>query len=127
RQRQREIAPVAPEAGVIEQTYYNPGEWVPANAPVVAVLPDARRKLRFYVPQDRIAALKVGGAIHYGCDGCGDAATARISFIAPRAEFTPPVIYSESARAKLVFLVEAMLPASDKPLPPGLPVEVTPQ
>jgi HlyD family secretion protein len=37
------------------------------------------------------------------------------------------VIYSEKARAKLVFLVEALLPASDKPLPPGLPVEVVPQ
>lgn len=127
RQRQREIAPIAPEAGVVEQTYYNPGEWVPANSPVVSVLPDARRKLRFYVPQDRVAALKVGSAIRYGCDGCGEGASARISFIAPRAEFTPPVIYSESARAKLVFLVEAMLPASDKPLPPGLPVAVTPQ
>jgi len=127
RQRQREIAPVAPEAGVIEQTYYNPGEWVPANAPVVAVLPDARRKLRFFVPQDRIATLKVGGMVRYGCDGCGESATARISFIAPRAEFSPPVIYSDRARAKLVFLVEALLPVSGKPLPPGLPVEVTPQ
>lgn len=127
RQRQREIAPVAPEAGVVEQTYYNPGEWVPANSPVVSVLPDARRKLRFYVPQDRVAALRVGGTIGYDCDSCKKGATARISFIAPRAEFTPPVIYSESARAKLVFLVEAMLPASDKPLPPGLPVAVTPQ
>ncbi len=127
RQRQREIAPVAPEAGVIEQTYYNPGEWVPANAPVVAVLPDARRKLRFFVPQDRIATLKVGSTVRYGCDGCGKSATARISFIAPRAEFSPPVIYSDRARAKLVFLVEALLPPSAKPLPPGLPVEVTPQ
>lgn len=126
RQRQREIAPVAPEAGVIEQTFYNPGEWVPANAPVVAVLPDARRKLRFYVPEARIAALKPGDAIRYGCDGCGAGASARISFIAPRAEYTPPVIYSENARAKLVFLVEAMLPATARPLPPGLPVEVTP-
>ena len=119
--------PQGPTRGVIEQTYYNPGEWVPANSPVVSLLPDARRKLRFYVPQDRVAALKVGGTIHYSCDGCGGRATAQISFIAPRAEFTPPVIYSESARAKLVFLVEAMLPVSDRPLPPGLPVAVTSQ
>jgi HlyD family secretion protein len=127
RQRQREIAPVAPEAGVIEQTFYNPGEWVPANAPVVAVLPDARRKLRFFVPQDRIAALRVGSTIRFTCDGCGPGGSAKVSFIAPRAEFTPPVIYSENARSKLVFLVEAALPAGGKPLPPGLPVEVVPQ
>lgn len=125
RQRGREIAPIAPEPGVIEQTFYNPGEWVPANSPVVSVLPDARRKLRFYVPQDRIAGLRPGTAVSYTCDGCGAARAAKISYIAPRAEFTPPVIYSQSARAKLVFLVEAMLPQSDQPLPPGLPVEVT--
>lgn len=126
-QRRREIAPVAPVRGVIEQTFYNPGEWVPANAPVVSVLPDDKRKLRFYVPQDRITALKPGMTISYRCDGCGAARIARISYIAPRAEFSPPVIYSEGARAKLVFLVEALLPANDKPLPPGLPVEVVPQ
>jgi len=127
RQRRREIAPLSPSKGVVEQTFYNPGEWVPANAPVVSVLPDDRRKVRFYVPENRIAALRPGATIHYSCDGCGPAREAKISYIAPRAEFSPPVIYSEHARAKLVFMVEALLPASDKPLPPGLPVEVAAQ
>lgn len=127
RQRRREIAPVAPARGYVEQTFYNVGEWVPANSPVVSVLPDDRRKVRFYVPQERIAGLRPGAAISFSCDGCGDARQARISYISPRAEFTPPVIYSENARAKLVFLVEALLPPSGRPLPPGLPVEVLPQ
>ena len=70
---------------------------------------------------------KPGMTIRYSCDGCGGMRTAKISFIAPRAEFSPPVIYSEGARAKLVFLVEAPLPPSGQPLPPGLPVEVVPQ
>ena len=122
-----DIAPVSPSRGVIEQTYYNPGEWVPANTPVVAVLPDDRRKLRFFVPESRIVGLKLGSEISFTCDGCGPPRKARISFIAPRSEFTPPVIYSERARAKLVFLVEALLPPSDKPVPLGLPVEVIPQ
>lgn len=127
RQRRKEIAPVAPEKGVVEQTFYNPGEWVSANSPVVSVLPDGKRKLRFYVPQDRIAAVQLGTNITFTCDGCGGARQARISYIAPRAEYTPPVIYSEHARAKLVFLVEAILPPTGPPLPPGLPVEVVPQ
>ncbi len=123
-----EIAPTSPAKGVIEQTFFNQGEWVPANTPVVAVLPDNKRKLRFYVPEDKIAGLKVGSNIGYTCDGCGTTAmAAKISFIAPRAEYSPPVIYSERARAKLVFLVEALLPASEKPLPLGLPVQVQSQ
>jgi HlyD family secretion protein len=127
RQRRREISPVAPAKGFVEQTFYNVGEWVPANSPVVAVLPDERRKLRFYVPQGQVAGLRPGSTVTFACDGCGNDRQARISYISPRVEFSPPVIYSEHARAKLVFLVEALLPPSDKPLPPGLPVAVTPQ
>lgn len=127
RQRRREISPVSPAKGVVEQTFYNPGEWVAANAPVVSILPDDKRKLRFYVPQDRIAGLRSGSAVRFTCDGCGGERQAKVSYISPRSEYTPPVIYSEHARAKLVFLVEALLAPSDKPLPPGLPVEVIPQ
>ena len=124
--RRGDISPASPAKGLIEQTFYNPGEWVPANSPVVAVLPDDRRKLRFFVPQDKVAGLRPGMTVRFTCDGCGGERTARIAFIAPRAEFTPPVIYSERARAKLVFMVEAALPADGKPLPLGLPVEVVP-
>lgn len=122
--QQKLIAPLSPAAGVVEQTYYNPGEWVPANTPVLSVLPADKRKLRFYVPETSIAGVKVGEVVHFTCDACGGDRIAKVSYIAPQAEFTPPVIYSERARAKLVFLVEAWLPA-DKPLPLGLPVSVT--
>ena len=121
--RRQEIAPVSPASGQIEQTYFNPGEWVPANQPVVSIIPDDKRKIRFFVPQDRVAGLHPGQAVRFTCDGCGKERTATVRYIAPRAEFTPPVIYSEHARAKLVFMVEAMLPA-DQPLPLGLPVAV---
>ena len=126
-QRHRqEIAPVASVRGVIEQTFYSPGEWVPANQPVVSILPDDKRKIRFFVPQDKVAALRPGTQVHFTCDGCAGPQSATIRYIAPRAEFTPPVIYSEHARAKLVFMVEAAL-APDKPLPVGLPVAVVAQ
>jgi HlyD family secretion protein len=122
--RQAEIAPRATVKGVVEQTFYDPGEWVPANQPVLAVLPDDQRKLRFFVPQERVAGLKVGARVRFTCDGCGAGErTATISYVSPRAEFTPPVIYSERARSKLVFMVEAALPVA-QPLPLGLPVAV---
>lgn len=121
--RKQEIAPVAVAAGQVEQTYYNPGEWVVANQPVVSIIPDNKRKIRFFVPQERLAALKPGQVVRFTCDGCGGTRSATIRFIAPRAEFTPPVIYSDHARSKLVFMVEAALPV-DQPLPLGLPVSV---
>ena len=79
----------------------------------------------------KIAGLAVRRVDEAECDTCPPGLTASIIYISPRAEFTPPVIYSQSARTKLVFLVEARpdAPSADTPsttLPPGLPVSVAP-
>lgn len=115
----------APTDGEVADTYYRPGEWVPAGAPVASLLPDARRRLRFYVPEAQIAGLQPGQQVEASCDGCSGAIRARIDFIAPEAEYTPPVIYSRGSREKLVFRVEAQPPPEQAArLRPGLPVDV---
>ena len=114
----------APAAGLVNDTLYRPGEWVAAGAPVVSLLPPGNVKLRFYVPEPQLAALRLGASVVVRCDGCSAPIAARITFIAPQAEYTPPVIYSRENRAKLVFLVEARPDAPDAMLHPGLPVEV---
>lgn len=123
--RLTDLAPVAPAAGRIEDTFFQPGEWVPANQPVLALLPADRVRLRFFVPEDQVAAYTVGRVVAFTCDGCAAGLSATISYVSPRPEFTPPVIYSREARDRLVFLVEAM-PAKSDGLVPGLPVDVRP-
>lgn len=116
---------VAPATGLVDDTYYRVGEWVPAGAPVVSILPPQNRVVRFFVPETRVAALRPGQAVQVFRDGVEAPVSATISFIAPRAEFTPPVIYSQHARAKLAFLVEARpAPAEAAGLHPGQPVDV---
>jgi len=113
-------------AGVVNDTLFVRGDWVPAGAPVVSVLPPANVKARFFVPETELGRVKVGQAVKLACDGCGAPVDAKVSFIAPQAEFTPPVIYSRDSRAKLVFLVEARpAPADAAKLHPGQPVDVT--
>ena len=114
----------APAAGLVVDTLYRPGEWVAAGAPVVSLLPPANVKVRFYIPEAIIATVRVGEAVVVRCDGCGADIAASIRFIAPQAEFTPPVIYSRENRSKLVFLVEARPDTPNAALHPGLPVEV---
>jgi HlyD family secretion protein len=124
RVRQKTVA--ASVAGLVADTLFAKGEWVPAGAPVVSVLPPGNVKVRFYVPETKLGAVKVGQSISLACDGCGAAIAATVSFIAPQAEFTPPVIYSKDNRAKLVFLVEAKpAPEDSVKLHPGQPVDVT--
>jgi len=124
RLRQRSVA--SNVAGIVTDTMFVRGEWVPAGSPVVSILPPANVKARFFVPESQLGQLRLGQAVRLACDGCGEPITAPISFIAPQAEFTPPVIYSKDNRTKLVFLVEARPAANDaERLHPGQPVDVT--
>lgn len=124
RLRQKSVA--ATVAGTVTDTLFTRGEWVPAGAPVVTVLPPANVKVRFFVPEPRLGAVKIGQKVSFACDGCPAPVNASISYIAPQAEFTPPVIYSKESRAKLVFMVEARPSQADAvKLHPGQPVDVT--
>jgi HlyD family secretion protein len=114
----------APAGGLVNDTYYRVGEFVDAGAPVASLLPPANVKIRFYVPEPQLATLRMGAPVTVRCDGCATTVAAKVSFIAPQAEYTPPVIYSRENRAKLVFLIEAHPDQASAALHPGLPVEV---
>ncbi len=119
-------AAAAPAAGLVADTLFRVGEQVPAGTPVVSLLPPQNRILRFFVPETVVGRLAPGMAVSARCDGCTGTIAAQITFVAPEAEFTPPVIYSREARAKLVFLVEARpAPEDAVRLQPGQPVDVT--
>jgi HlyD family secretion protein len=114
----------SPGDATVEQIYYRPGETVPAGRPVVALLPPGNLKFRFFAPQAVLPEIKFGETVGISCDGCEKGLTAKVSFIARSAEFTPPVIYSMDERAKLVFLIEAR-PEHPEKFRVGQPVTVT--
>ena len=113
----------APVAGPVFDVLYQPGEWVAAGRPVVRLLPPGNVKIRFFVPETVLGALAVGQALVVRCDGCADGIPAKITYVSPEAEYTPPIIYSNETRSKLVFMVEAR-PLDGANLHPGQPLEV---
>ncbi|MBQ0820914.1 HlyD family efflux transporter periplasmic adaptor subunit [Microvirga sp. HBU67558] len=115
----------APSDAQVQDVYFRAGETVNAGQPVLALLPPANRRIRFYVPEPLLATVALGQIVGLSCDSCREGLEARVSFISGEAEFTPPVIFSEQERAKLVFRVEAR-PLDGADLPIGLPVTVTP-
>ena len=114
----------APADGVVFDVMYRAGEWVNAGAPVVALLPPTALKVRFFVPEPRLARAAIGGVVALSCDGCAPDLRARIRWVSPQAEYTPPVIYSNASRSKLVFAVEATPLDAAASLKPGQPVDV---
>ena len=117
-------AVTAPIGGRVADVLAQPGETMAAGAPVVSILPPENIFVRFFVPE---AALSGLDPVWFGCDGCPPGRAGTISFISPTAEYTPPVIYSESTRAKLVYRIEARPRSGQEVLfNPGQPIDVRP-
>ena len=117
----------SPVAGRVADVLARPGETMAAGAPVVSLLPPENILIRFFVPETALSGIHRGDSVALICDLCPADQSATISFIAPQAEYTPPLIYSESSKAKLVFLVEARpRPDQAAALNPGQPISVRP-
>jgi HlyD family secretion protein len=115
---------ISPASGSIEEVYFRPGETVPPGRPVIGLLPPSNLKIRFFAAETEVATIKIGEIVTVSCDACAAGLTAKVSFIARNAEYTPPVIYSMEERAKLVFLIEA-IPDEPEKFRVGLPVSVS--
>jgi HlyD family secretion protein len=115
----------APQAGLVYDTLFRQGEWVAAGKPVVVLLPPQNIKVRAFVPETRVGSIYYGETAQVTVDGVQSPFFGKVSYISPRAEYTPPVIYSRETRAKLVFMVELIFdPQAAANLHPGQPVDV---
>ncbi|MGH7154538.1 MAG: HlyD family secretion protein [Acetobacteraceae bacterium] len=125
RLEQRHVA--APVSALVADVYAWPGETLAAGAPVVSLLPPGNILVRFFVPERALATIHVGQEMAVECDSCSPGLTAMLSFVSPQPEYTPPVIFSQQTRDKLVYLIEAR-PVGDQTelLKPGQPVTVRP-
>lgn len=118
-------AVAAPKSALVFDTYFLPGELVNAGQPVLSLLAPQDIKVIFFVGEAYLGRLKLGDVVKINCDSCPQGIRAKISFISPQAEYTPPVIYSNETSKKLVYRIEAM-PVVDEALRlhPGQPVTV---
>jgi len=115
----------APVGGTIQQIYFREGEMVPAQRPVMSIMPPGNMKIRFFVPETELPKLAIGDEVRVTCDNCAADLTARIYFVSTTAEYTPPVIYSLDERNKLVYLIQAR-PSRPDALRVGQPISVYP-
>jgi len=116
---------VASESGLAFDTLYRPGDWVAAGKPVVVLLPPENIKARTFVAQDKVGLIHAGDRVSVIVDGVKDLYEGKVSYISAKSEYTPPVIYSQDMREKLVFMVEISFdPSTAVKLHPGQPVDV---
>ena len=96
-----------------------------AEKPVISLLPPANIKVRAFVPEQRVGSIHPGDSVRVCGRGASEPLAGKASFISPKAEYTPPVIYSQESRDKLMFMIESVFdPATAAKLHPGQPVDV---
>lgn len=116
----------SPITAFVFDTYYLPGELVPANHSIVSLIAPKDVYVIFYIPEEKLSRLKLGQTIQINCDSCKQSISAKINYISPDAEYMPPVVYSDDTREKLLYRIEARpdLKSILTLLRPGQPVKV---
>ena len=116
----------APFAGVVTNRHREPGEVVPAGAPVLTVMDPDRRWVRIYVREDAVGRIAIGQSARITADAYDDRTyTGEVMFIADEAEFTPRNVQTTEERVKLVYEIRVRItedPSFD--LKPGLAADV---
>jgi len=110
----------APSAGRVERILRYAGDLAGPAAPAVRFLPDGRVIAVLFIPEPALSQAPVGTRLAIACDGCPADAAAEIVSIADETEFTPPIIYSDAERARLVYRAEARFTGFVPP--PGTPI-----
>jgi HlyD family secretion protein len=116
----------APFAGRVTVRHREPGEVVPAGAPVVTVIDPSDRWVRIYVPENQVGRVSIGQHAEVRAGTFPDRVySGEVVFIGDVAEFTPRNVQTPEERTRLVYPVKVRIlddPTFD--LKPGIPADV---
>jgi HlyD family secretion protein len=117
---------IAPFDGLVTIRHREPGETVPAGAPVLTLRHLDDRWVRVYVHENDVAAIALGQAATVLTDTWpGRTFAGEIVFIGTEAEFTPRNVQTEQERSRLVYPVRVRITDdAERALKPGLPADV---
>ena len=112
----------APAGGVVTSKLLHAGEMAAARAPIVVITDLDHAWANVYVDERLVPQLKIGQAVALVTDA-GQRLPGTITFISPRAEFTPRNVQTAEERAKLVYRIKVTADNREGILKPGMPVE----
>src|SRR5271170_7406908 len=100
----------APADALVYDTLYRQGEYVTAGSPIITLLPPANIKVRFFVSETDFGLIKAGDHVSVSVDGVPSPVDGKVTYLSPQPEYTPPVLYNQDNRSKLVYMIEAVFP-----------------
>jgi len=123
-QQIRDAVVASPLDGVVTEKIAEAGELLAASAPVAVVTNLAEPWLTVYVSEPDLGRIRLGQEADVTTDD-GQHRKGRITFISPKAEFTPKNVQTRDERVKLVYKVKVGLKNADGLFKPGMPAEAS--
>ena len=114
---------VAPVAGVVTQKLVDAGEIVMRGTPLVVVTDLDNAWANLFVPEPMVPRVKLGQAARVVTDAGGEGLSGKVTFISPKAEFTPRNVQTAEERSKLVYRIKVTVDNRAGVLKPGMPVD----
>jgi HlyD family secretion protein len=112
----------SPVAGVVTSKLVDAGEVISARTPVVVVTDLDHAWANVYVDEPIVPRLRLGQKLTLVTDA-GQRLEGAVTFISPRAEFTPRNVQTADERSRLVYRIKVSADNKDGVLKPGMPIE----
>jgi HlyD family secretion protein len=117
---------IAPNAGTISTRLAEVGEVVPPGKTVLRLAETSRPWVRAYINEADLSRVRLGQEAQVRVDGLPNTVfKGRLSFISPKAEFTPKTVETHALRVDLVYRVRVEVNNPDGALKIGMPADVT--
>jgi len=114
---------VAPVDGVVTQKIADLGEVMAPRVPLVVITDLDHAWANLFVPEPMIGRLKLGQPARVFTDAGGAPIPGTVTFVSPRAEFTPRNVQTADERSKLVYRIKVSVDNRAGVLKPGMPVD----
>ncbi|HWI17642.1 MAG TPA: HlyD family efflux transporter periplasmic adaptor subunit [Vicinamibacterales bacterium] len=113
----------SPIAGLVTEKLVEIGEVIPPRAPAIVIVDLDHAWADVFVPEPTVPQIKIGQPATLFTDAGGPGITGSISYISPKAEFTPRNVQTAEERSKQVYRVRIAVDNKDGVLKQGMPVE----
>ena len=113
----------APAAGVVTQRLADAGEVVAPRMPLLVLSDLDRAWANVFVPEPIVPRITLGQAATIFTDAGGAGLTGSVTYVSPRAEFTPRNVQTANERSKLVYRIKVSVDNSAGVLKQGMPVD----
>ena len=114
---------VAPVGGVVTQKLAELGELMAPRVPIVVITDLDHAWANLFVPEPMIPRVKLGQPAQVFTDAGGAGIAGKVTYVSPRAEFTPRNVQTQDERSKLVYRIKVSVDNRAGILKPGMPVD----